>query len=438
MKKLIPSFIIAFTDILSLIIIFFLAVDIRIKLEQFGLPIFKIIDLSQFIFVILILFILMFYEKIYIIRYDFWQDIYKVLKATFLGYLLTLSLLTLTQTNLEYSRIFLTIYFLLVAILLPIFKRYSKKIIFYFDYCKKSTLIVGDATKMEIVKKELQDNWYLGMIYKEINYNTVIIISKNIPKDKLNSLVETYLHNYSEVFVMPYLSDINFIHSNILEYSNIRHNTIQIENKLLNKKNIFIKNSFDKIISILILPFFIPLHFCILLLIKLDSKGSAMFVQKRLGKDDKDFFVYKYRTMYTNGDKILETYLKNNPNELEYYNKYHKYQNDPRVTKIGKILRATSLDELPQILNILKGEMSLVGPRPYMLSEATKLKDNKKYILKVKPGITGLWQVSGRNNLTFSQRNQLEIWYIKNWSLWADIVILIKTIKVVLNKVGAK
>jgi undecaprenyl-phosphate galactose phosphotransferase len=142
--------------------------------------------------------------------------------------------------------------------------------------------------------------------------------------------------------------------------------------------------------------------------------------------------------MYEKSEELLQTYLKKYPDEINYYNKYHKYQNDPRITKIGKILRATSLDELPQIINIIKGEMSWVGPRPYMLNESEKLGKNLPFILRVKPGITGLWQVSGRNNLTFKERNELEVWYIKNWFLWDDFVILIKTIKVVFLKVGAR
>ena len=174
------------------------------------------------------------------------------------------------------------------------------------------------------------------------------------------------------------------------------------------------------------------------LAIFLESKGTIFFRQHRLGKDDNDFICYKYRTMHENSDELLEKYLKENPDEIEYYDEYHKYKNDPRITGVGKILRATSLDELAQIINILKGEMSLVGPRPYMIKESCKLGKAQGFILKVKPGITGLWQVSGRNNLTFKERNDLEVWYIKNWSLWADFVILIKTIKVVIFKVGAR
>jgi undecaprenyl-phosphate galactose phosphotransferase len=143
--------------------------------------------------------------------------------------------------------------------------------------------------------------------------------------------------------------------------------------------------------------------------------------------------------MHENSDAILREYLKLNPQEKENYALYHKYENDPRITRIGKFLRATSLDELPQFYNIFKGEMNLIGPRPYMLEENEKIgKLNQELILKVAPGITGLWQVSGRNNLTFLERVELDTWYIQNWSLWMDFVIFLKTIKVVFSKVGAR
>ena len=141
--------------------------------------------------------------------------------------------------------------------------------------------------------------------------------------------------------------------------------------------------------------------------------------------------------MYENGDELLAEYLKNHPEEVEYYALYHKYQNDPRITPFGKFLRKTSLDELPQVFNIMFGQMSLVGPRPYMVEERPKLGEESATILWVKPGLTGLWQVSGRNNLTFDKRKELDIWYIQNWSLWIDFIILVKTIKVVLFKKGA-
>ncbi len=141
--------------------------------------------------------------------------------------------------------------------------------------------------------------------------------------------------------------------------------------------------------------------------------------------------------MREDGDGILEAYLKEHPEEVENYKKYHKYENDPRITKIGNLLRRTSLDELPQIFNVYKREMSFIGPRPYMLNEKEKIGDALDALLMVRPGITGLWQVSGRSDVDFHSRVKLDVWYIRNWNLWMNFVILLKTIRTVLFRDGA-
>ena len=156
-----------------------------------------------------------------------------------------------------------------------------------------------------------------------------------------------------------------------------------------------------------------------------------------MGYKGEKFICYKFRSMYENGDEILEKYLKENPDEIICYDKFHKYKNDPRITKVGRILRKTSLDEVPQIINVFKGEMSLIGPRPYMFNEKKKVGDKIDMVLAVKPGITGLWQVSGRSDVDFHSRVEIDVWYTRNWNLWLDLVILVKTIKVVLFKDGA-
>ena len=438
LRKYLLNSIIIIVDLLFLIVLFYLTFYLRTTITDSNVPVFHTLLLSDFLFVIFIIFALLYTEKIYSLRYDFWQEMKKTFKSLVLAYLIVLAMIALSKLSSEYSRLFITIYFLLALVLFPIVKRYTKKIIYKLDFLKKRVLVLGSATQIDIFRQEFKNNWYLGMRYSKYKYDTVIISQEGMSLKEVNEQIDTYLNITSSVYVVPHVTSINFANSNIMEYSNIRHNTIQIENKLLIEGNIWIKKVFDILSIVLILPIFIIIHTIISLLIKLDSKGSVFFLQHRLGKDDNDFICYKYRTMYDNSEKLLEEYLKNNPDEIEYYKEFHKYKNDPRVTKIGKILRSTSLDELAQIINILKNEMSLVGPRPYMLNESDKLGEKQHFILKVKPGITGLWQVSGRNNLTFKERNDLEIWYIKNWSLWNDFVILIKTIKVVLLKVGAK
>ena len=438
MKHFFLKSIFIFIDMSFLVVIFYITLYMRDAMDSFYIPEFNTIVLQDFLFFILIIVSLFHLEKLYAMKYDFWQDSLKIIKSFTLSYFIVLAMLTILQTNLEYSRLFISLYFVLGVLLMPIFRRYTKNFIYSFNIFKTRTLIVGTDEEVALFKKEIEENWYLGQRYVEKNYENVIIISKGLPTNKLNNYISTYIQKTSELFVVPYITDINFAHSNIIEYSNIRYNTIQIQNKLLLPKNIWIKESFDFIVVIGLSPAFLILHIILALLIKLDSKGAVFFKQHRLGRDDNDFICYKYRTMHEDSEHLLQEYLKNNPSEIEYYEKYHKYQNDPRITKIGKFLRASSLDEFAQVINIFKGEMSLVGPRPYMLQEACKLGGNQEFILKVKPGITGLWQVSGRNNLTFKERNELEVWYIKNWSLWADSIILIKTIKVVLGKVGAR
>jgi len=437
MQKNIINIAIALFDFFVLNLLFYMTYFIIENLHKE--PIFEKLSLIDFIFVIVIIFILMIYEKIYRFRYDFWQDTLKIFKAFFIGYIIVSAILFLSKSQFLDSRLFITIYFLLGIIILPIAKRIFKKILFKKTHKYRSkTYIVGIPKEKNKLKDELKNNWYIGQIYSKDSYDNVFIISQALSIEQLNSYISQYIQKTTEVFVIPFITQINFAHSHILEYSNIRYSAIQIENKLLIKSNLFIKNLFDLIVSILLLPIFLIMHIIISIAIKLDDSGSIFFKQKRLGKDGKVFEVYKYRTMYQDSDDILQQYLQNHPQEIEYYQKYHKYINDPRITKIGKFLRSTSLDELPQILNVLKGEMSLVGPRPYMLDEESLLYSAKHLILQVKPGITGLWQVSGRNNLTFQERTELESWYIKNWSLWFDFVIIVKTIKVVLLKVGAR
>lgn len=165
--------------------------------------------------------------------------------------------------------------------------------------------------------------------------------------------------------------------------------------------------------------------------------GPIFFMQKRIGEDGKSFRLYKFRTMVVNADKILMKKLKSDKEFREKYLSYRKVENDERITKIGKFLRKTSLDEFPQFINVLKGEMSLVGPRPYLFREKKDMGEYYDYIIKCKPGITGLWQVSGRNKNTFKERLQLDLEYYNNRGFFYDIKIVLKTVLSVFKKEGA-
>ncbi len=323
------------------------------------------------------------------------------------------------------------------AIIGPI-SQCQKKLLFRFNFFKKRVKIVGSSKQGSMLSKEFSKNWYFGYRVVKKKPETLFIASRGLKFKTLQKYLNRYTLYIEEIYTVPYLEDINFTQSKIIELFNVKTSLIKIENNLLKKSSLVIKIVFEKIAVLLSLPFFAILHLLILIVIRLDSEGEAIFKQKRVGKNRRIFECYKYRTMKNDSEKILQEYLKRNPQEVEHYKMHHKYRNDPRVTKVGKILRRTSLDELPQLLNILKGDMSLVGPRPYIPSEIKSLGGEADMIFRVKPGITGLWQVSGRSNLSFRERVKLDVWYIQNWSLWMDIVIIIKTIKVVLFKTGAR
>tara|TARA_B100000886_G_scaffold207152_1_gene143239 strand:+ start:589 stop:1281 length:693 start_codon:yes stop_codon:yes gene_type:complete len=193
-----------------------------------------------------------------------------------------------------------------------------------------------------------------------------------------------------------------------------------------------IKKLSDLIFSSLILTICIPLFFIIAILIKLSSRGPIFFLQERIGKNNVQFKCIKFRTMYPEAKDILENLLiKDKKLKLEFENN-HKLKNDPRITTIGKFLRKTSLDELPQFINVLKDEMSIVGPRPIVKEEKKRYGKNLKKFLSIKPGITGLWQVSGRNNLSYKRRVELDLNYIENFNFLMDIRIIIRTFGVIL------
>lgn len=196
----------------------------------------------------------------------------------------------------------------------------------------------------------------------------------------------------------------------------------------------FCKRTFDIVSSGLAMILFCWLFLIIILLIKCTSKGPAFYGHSRVGKGGKVFKVWKFRSMHKD-DRPLEEILTKE--QLEEYYRDFKVTDDPRVTKIGKFLRKTSLDELPQIVNILKGEMSIIGPRPVVEKELEKYGDNKNKFLSATPGLTGYWAANGRSDTTYEQRMQMELYYIDNFSLKMDVKIFFKTIVSVLKKEGA-
>ena len=196
-----------------------------------------------------------------------------------------------------------------------------------------------------------------------------------------------------------------------------------------------IKRAFDFISASLLLIIVSPIFLIIAIAIKVDSKGPVFFKHMRVGKNGKPLPTYKFRTMVTNAEELLK---KLTPEQKKEYEENFKLEDDPRITKVGKFLRKTSLDELPQLLNIIIGNMSVVGPRPVVRKELEKFGNQVDKLLSITPGLTGYWQANGRSNTTYEERVAMELYYVDHCSIWLDIKIIFQTIGAVIRKEGAK
>ena len=212
---------------------------------------------------------------------------------------------------------------------------------------------------------------------------------------------------------------------------------LSVRNNLLLPGSRMAKRLIDLTFCILVAPILLPIAALISILIFLDSGGPIFFAQKRIGRNGKSFKIWKFRTMIQNAEQVMRAYLAENPELRKEWVENQKLKRDPRITRVGRVLRKTSLDEFPQFWNILRGEMSLVGPRPIVSEEVEKYKQVYPLYAKTTPGLTGLWQVSGRNQTTYAERLAHDAFYVRNWSVWLDIFVLAKTVVVVLTGYGA-
>jgi Undecaprenyl-phosphate galactose phosphotransferase WbaP len=262
----------------------------------------------------------------------------------------------------------------------------------------------------------------------------VVAMPERTPSE-VHRFIKTHVNNFPHMLVVPEMDGLPSLGNSVYDWGGLH--SIRMKINLLLPLPRLLKEIMD--ISIVIVGglLSLPLIALIALLIKISSPGPVIYGQQRIGLRGRRFQAWKFRTMMIDADKVLDKYLAAYPQLREEWEKNHKLRNDPRVTKIGRWLRLTSLDELPQLWNVLLGEMSLVGPRPIVQAEIGKYGESFDLYTKVLPGITGLWQISGRNNTTYAERVRLDSYYVRNWSPWMDLYILARTFKVVLQGEGA-
>ncbi|MBR4140359.1 MAG: sugar transferase [Campylobacter sp.] len=441
MKKQISVLTLLVCDILCMFLSLLFAVWIRNSIEIPNFPN-SPQNYSSYINFYFIYFVLIFsfiYNGIYTKRYDFWHESLLIFRSCVFACVLVFCYLALNK-NVTNSRVAMILSFVIMGFLIPTCKFFLKKFLYNIGFWQKKAKVINGTREF---RREIFKNTYLGYKLARWNdYETIFIQNRNTTSlDELNHLVESNILTHKEIIFTPSLEGYDYSNAEIFSLFNSRTNLFMLENSLLKPFNRFIKTLSDIAIVLIALPFLFLIFLIIFILMKIEEpNGSVLFSQPRSGKNGKPFNCFKFRSMKENGDEILRDYLQKNPDEVEFFDKYHKYKNDPRITKIGNFMRKTSLDELPQLINVLKGDMSIVGPRPFVVGEREKggiSPADMQILLNVKPGVTGLAQVMGRGDTDFKIRAKMDIWYVKNWTLYTDFVIILKTIKAVLLRDGA-
>jgi Undecaprenyl-phosphate galactose phosphotransferase WbaP len=274
----------------------------------------------------------------------------------------------------------------------------------------------------------------VGLAHK-LGIDTAIFAMPHTRREQLASLVTVASESFRHVLVIPNLSGIT--NSAVVARDLAGTFAVEIKHNLLNPWIRKFKRGLDVIATLVGGLLISPLLIALVVLIKLDSPGPAFHASLRRGAGGRAFRCWKFRTMCSDAETVLNDYLRRDPKLQAEWEQNYKLHNDPRITRVGHYLRKTSLDELPQLWNVLRGEMSLVGPRPILEAEFQNYGKTFTLYKRVPPGITGLWQVSGRSNTSYVERLRMNAYYVRNWSVWLDLVILARTIKVVLSSRGA-
>jgi len=424
----------------------------------------------EFFYLVVPLFYLgfIFYEGLYLKRPPFWRISEKLFKISIYATAFTTWVMYFSGATQTISRPFIFFSWFFASISLILGRFLVKRIFMYLGLWKRQVIVVGSEQAVELLTNAFNDEPELGYqilgvikagaekehlrslypILGDLNHleqtiietgvSEVIIAMPELANEKLLEIVYQVQSLVKRVIIVPNLVGLPLINLEAASFFNQKAIMLSVRNNLLSSPNRLLKRLFDLGMGLLLLIPSLPMMAIIAVLVKLDSHGSVLHNGKRLGKNGKEFVCYKFRTMYLEGDAMLSKYLEENMDAKEEWEQFAKLRTfDPRVTKVGKWLRKLSLDELPQLFNVISGEMSLVGPRPYLPRERIKMNYYVETILETTPGITGLWQVRGRNNIDFLGRLSLDSWYVRNWSLWLDISLLVRTIKVVLFRHGA-
>lgn len=398
-------------------------------------------------------------------RKPFWSELKEIFRTIIIFSIFDLALIAISKW--EISRYSFGSTWLVAFFMVPVLRFTVKTVLLKINLWQRPTIIIGSHESALNAYHAVCREKYLGLYVKGFLVKDKVYLSKYLSNDILfteesldlrelsyenyqiiialeyneQQVCDQYLrltskYDFNYVSVIPSLRGVPLYGTELSYFFSEEIMILKVGNNLRRFSSKIAKRCFDIIGAVILLTLTCPIFLFIGYKITRDG-GKAFYSHERIGHNGKKFNCYKLRSMINNSQEVLENLLENDPLAKYEWERDHKLKNDPRITQIGHFIRNTSLDELPQLWNVIRGDMSLVGPRPVVGAELEKYGDDVIYYLMVRPGMTGLWQVSGRNDVDYERRVFFDSWYVKNWSLWNDIVILIKTINVVFKRSGA-
>lgn len=463
LRKAIAAFILATSDIASVFLAMSIAVYLRNLFFQGEL---LFVDYFSLVLYVMPLFPISFsFRSLYPgFGVDVIEELRSLTYSTTIVFAILVTITFFVQGAWESSRTAFILSWVFCLPLLPLGRALMKKIFGTKTWWGIPVMIIGAGKAGEQVIRSLQKHRHIGLrpivavdddidrwgyidkipvvggleiapeLAAKLKIDHAIIAMPSVPKKRQQEIIMNYSRFFTHTTVIPELFGLSSLWVSTRDLGGILG--LEVQQSLLRGISRFKKRVFDIVFSSLLILMLLPIYIIISILIRIDSKGKVFFRQKRMGINDSRFRIIKFRTMHIDAESKLSSILEENEELKAEYDTYHKLRNDPRLTRIGKFIRKFSLDELPQFINVLRGEMSLIGPRAYIPWEKKKMNGYEEIILKVKPGISGLWQVTDRNQSSFEERNITDVYYIRNWSMFMDFYIMARTIAVIITGRG--
>ncbi len=406
-------------------------------------------------------------HELYTRRTQFWRIISEIFKVNIYAVVSLVVIMYLAQTAAQTSRLFVALMWVFSFAFLVAGRYITKKILGHVRALQVPVLVMGAGKTAALVLDPLQHDTGLGYdfigfledrvpepkvasmmphlgsfsdaesVIRSTGVRHVLVIAPGLKNDEMQQIVYRLQPLVKRISFIPDMGKMPLATLDVESLIDGHIVTFSFRNNLAQWYNRFLKRVFDIVCTVIGLICISPILAGIAIWIYRDSPGPVIFKHRRVGKDGKEFPCYKFRSMCVDADVKLKELLENDPEARTEWEKDFKLKNDPRITKSGAFLRKTSLDELPQLFNVLRGEMSLVGPRPIIRDEVSRYGKFIEDFYMVRPGVTGMWQTSGRSDVSYDERVQMDTWYVRNWNVWFDMVLIWRTIGVVLGKKGA-